>query len=257
MIKKILSLLFFVLIITIPIINSQAKYAFTPEEFWDRLNKLTYLNSVEYKAKMTIQYSDGRLEQKIFKAYIEGEDKAFIEVLSPVSDSYTRMLKLGDKVWAYMPNLKKSVLIEGDEIKKPFLNSDLSYEDILANKNIVDLYDVKLIGEGVINKIVNIIKLEVTAKDDSLTYYKKLIKIDRDRQLPWEISCYSRDGKLIKKIRTLEEKLVPPGRIFVVTKYKVQDMTKKNTTTYVELFFVKHNIKINKDYFTKEHLENK
>jgi outer membrane lipoprotein-sorting protein len=256
MIKKILLLL--ALIITTPVIYSHAKYEMTAEEYWEKLNNVSYIDPVEYKAKISVKYTNGKLKQKIFKAYIDGPDRAFIDVIAPASDPKVRILRLGDKVWLYTPNLKKSTLIEGDAIKKPFLESDLSYEDILINKKLGgDLYDAKFRGEGVVNKNIPIVKLELTAKDDSLTYYKKIIKVDKIRYFPWEINCVSKDGKLIKKIKTLEHKKTPPGNKFIITKFRIQDMTRKESVTYVELFFVKHGIEINEEYFTKDHLENK
>ena len=37
----------------------------------------------------------------------------------------------------------------------------------------------------------------------------------------------------------------------------VVDMVRNESVTYVELFFVRHNVEINDAYFTKEYLENR
>jgi outer membrane lipoprotein-sorting protein len=255
MIKKILLLLALALIITTSVIYSHAKNELTAEEYWDKYNKNTSFNSMEYKAKITIKDSKDEIKQKIFKAYLDKQDKALFEVISSASDYKIRVLKLGAETWIYMPNLKKSILIQGNVMKKPFLGSDLSYEDIIINKNFYEFYDVKFIREDVVKKSIPVVILELTAKDDSLIYYKKIIKIDKVRYFPWETKCYSKDGKFLKKIKTLANEVI--GNKKVVTKFMVRDMVRNESVTYVELFSVRHNIEINDSYFTKEYLENR
>ena len=131
------------------------------------------------------------------KNWVVGIDQAFTEYLSPPRESGTKMLKLGDKLWTYSPQTDRVIQISGHMLRQSVMGSDMSYNDMMEDRPLMDLYDAKLVGSVMINGRDHWIML-LEAKVKGLSYPMRRAWIDKEYLLPMKEELYAKSGKLLK-----------------------------------------------------------
>ncbi len=117
------------------------------------------------------------------KNWVVGTDQAFTEYLSPPREAGTKMLKLGDKLWTYSPQTDRVIQISGHMLRQSVMGSDMSYNDMMEDRPLEELYGATLEGSVDIDGRDHwIIFLE--AKEKGLSYPKRRAWIDKQYLLP-------------------------------------------------------------------------
>ncbi|MBX2840809.1 MAG: outer membrane lipoprotein-sorting protein [Flammeovirgaceae bacterium] len=162
------------------------------------------------------------------KGYSEGDTKSFTEYLSPEREKGTKMLKLEDRLWIYSPSTDRTIQLSGHMLRQSVMGSDLSYEDMMEDRELTDIYDAKVIGEEEIEGR-KVWILELTAKVEDVSYETRKSWIDQERFVPLKEELYAKSGQLLKRISLSEvEKL--EGRWFP-KKMNYKDMLKDGKGT--------------------------
>jgi len=131
------------------------------------------------------------------KNWVVGIDLAFTEYLSPPREKGTKMLKLGDKLWTYSPQTDRVIQISGHMLRQSVMGSDMSYNDMMEDRPMEELYKATLEGSVMIDDRDHwIILLESKVK--GLSYPKRRAWIDKEYLLPMKEELYAKSGKLLK-----------------------------------------------------------
>jgi len=154
-------------------------------------------------SQMTIH---GRRDSRSIKSksWIEGKDKAFTEYLEPPREKGIKMLKLGDQLWTYSPDTDRIISISGHMLRQSVMGSDLSYEDMMEDRELRKIYAAKVAGEETVLERPCWV-LELTAKEEDVAYYSRKVWVDKERDVLLKEERYAKSGKLLK---TLEVKSV-------------------------------------------------
>ena len=107
------------------------------------------------------------------------------------------MLKLDDKLWTYSPQTDRVIQISGHMLRQSVMGSDMSYNDMMEDRPIQDLYNATLEGSVNMNGRKHWI-LYLEAKIDGLSYPKRRSWIDAEYLLPMKEELYAKSGKLLK-----------------------------------------------------------
>lgn len=186
------------------------------------------------------------------KTYSEGSGKSFTEYLAPVSDKGTKMLKLENQLWIYSPSADRTIQISGHLLRQSVMGSDLSYEDMMENRKLSELYDAKITGQENLGDRVTLV-LELTAKVQDVAYYRQKIWVDRERLVPLRQELYARSGQLLKKTEMSDVKNIQ-GRWFPTT-IIYKDMLKEGNGTEFKMTSIKFDQDIPDYIFTKASLK--
>jgi outer membrane lipoprotein-sorting protein len=131
------------------------------------------------------------------KSWVEGADKSFTEFLYPPRDAGTKMLKLGDELWVYTPSTDRTIKISGHMLRQSVMGSDLSYEDMMEDRKLIEQYTASVTGEdSMLGRMCWV--LELTAKAPDVSYYSRKIWVDTERFLPLREDRFAKSGKLLK-----------------------------------------------------------
>jgi len=131
------------------------------------------------------------------KNWVVGIDQAFMEYLSPPREAGTKMLKLGDKLWTYSPQTDRVIQISGHMLRQSVMGSDMSYNDMMEDRPLIELYKSTLEGSVEIDGRDHwIILLE--AKVKGLPYPRRRAWVDKEYLLPMKEELYAKSGKLLK-----------------------------------------------------------
>ena len=162
------------------------------------------------------------------KSYSEGDTKAFTEYLSPEREKGTKMLKLDDMLWIYSPSSDRTIQLSGHMLRQSVMGSDMSYEEVMEDRKLTDLYNAKVLSEEMVNDRKSWV-LELDAKVSDVAYTKRKTWIDQERYVPLKEELYAKSGKLLKKI-TYSNVAKVNGRWFP-KKVNYKDMLKTGNGT--------------------------
>ena len=160
------------------------------------------------------------------KNWVVGIDLAFTEYLAPPRESGTKMLKLGDKLWTYSPQTDRVIQISGHMLRQSVMGSDMSYNDMMEDRPLEELYEATLEGSVEINGRDYWIML-LTAKTKGLSYPLRRAWIDKEYLLPMKEELYAKSGKLLKTA-TMSGIRKVQGRWFP-SRFNYKDELKRNS----------------------------
>ena len=184
--------------------------------------------------------------------YSVGDKKSFSEYLSPAREKGTKMLKLENQLWIYSPSTDRTIQISGHLLRQSVMGSDLSYEDMMDNRKLTDVYTAKIIGgENIENRKTLI--LELTAKVEDIAYHSRKLWVDPERFVPLKEELYAKSGQLLKRTLLSDVKLID-GR-WIPTKMNYKDMLKQGDGTDFIIIDIKFDQDIPEYIFTKAALK--
>lgn len=133
------------------------------------------------------------------KTWSEGVKKSFTEYLSPAAEKGTKMLKLDRKLWIYAPATDRTIQISGSMLRQSVMGSDMSYEDMMDDRTLQQVYSEKLLGEETIDgrKVYHLL---LVAKMTDVAYHSQHLWVDAERYAPLRQELYAKSGQLLKKI---------------------------------------------------------
>jgi outer membrane lipoprotein-sorting protein len=186
------------------------------------------------------------------RTYSVGTKQSFTEYLSPARDRGTKMLKLENKLWIYSPSTDRTIQISGSLLRQSVMGSDLSYEDMMDDRKLTDVYTATVEGNETIDGRPTII-LKLTAKVNDIAYYTQKLWVDKDRFIPLREELYAKSGQLLKRTSLSDVKRID-GRWFP-TRMIYKDMLKQGDGTEFQFTSVQFNQKIPEYIFTKAALK--
>jgi outer membrane lipoprotein-sorting protein len=181
---------------------------------------------VEADMNITIK---NRLITKRFISYAEGNEKSFIEFLSPARDKGTRILKIEEIVKIYYPSAERILRLSGHMLRQSMMGSDFSYEDMTErSKKLREEYQGEVTSVEELNGRVCYV-LKLVSKKSRQTYFTRKIWVDRERYLGLREELYAKSGKLIKvmtvdDIRTYDNRFYP-FKVTLVDKLREKSQT--------------------------------
>ena len=182
------------------------------------------------------------------KGYARGTVDSFSEYLAPAKEKGTKMLKLDDKLWIYSPNTDRIIQLSGHMLKQSVMGSDLSYEDLMEDRKLMDVYDAQLVGDESIDGN-NCWVLELNAKTDKINYAKRKMWVDKEKYVPLKEELFAKSGQLLKKTE-MSDIVNIDGRWFP-KKMNFKDMLKSGKGTDFVIIDVEFDAAIPEHLFSK------
>ncbi len=186
------------------------------------------------------------------ETYSVGNKQSFTEYLSPAREQGTKMLKLEDKLWIYSPSTDRIIQISGHMLRQSVMGSDLSYEDMMDDRKLTEVYDATIAGHEEIDGRDTYV-LDLSAIVSDVAYHSQKIWVDSERFVPLKQEMFAKSGQLLKRT-TLSNVQNVQGRWFPMTMvYK--DMLKNGKGTEFRINSVKFDQDIPDYIFTKAALK--
>lgn len=186
------------------------------------------------------------------RSYVVGDKQSFTEYLSPARELGTKMLKLENQLWIYSPSTDRIIQIAGHMLRQSVMGSDLSYEDMMDDRKLTDVYSATVTGNEIIDGR-NTWVLLLKAKVGDVAYYTRKMWIDTERYIPLREELFAKSGQLLKKT-TLSDVRQIEGRWFPFT-VVYKDVLKQGGGTEFKITNIKFNQKIPEYIFTKAALK--
>ncbi len=133
------------------------------------------------------------------KTWSVGTTQSFSEYLSPAREAGTKMLKVDGKLWIYTPQTDRIIQISGHLLRQSVMGSDMSYEDMMDDRKLLDVYEAKRVGQEEFNgRQCYLVELNAIVED--VAYYSQKMWVDTERFVPLKQELYAKSGKLLKRM---------------------------------------------------------
>jgi outer membrane lipoprotein-sorting protein len=220
-------------------------------EILDRVDKNMSSKNRIFESEMIIH---GRRSSRTITSisYSAGNKQSFTEYLTPAREQGTKMLKLENQLWIYSPSTDRTIQISGHMLRQSVMGSDLSYEDMMDDRKLTDVYSARVTGSETIEGRTTYI-LELTAKVEDVAYHTQKIWVDADRFVPLKQEMYAKSGQLLK-MTTLSEVKQVQGRWFPMN-IVYKDVLKEGSGTEFRITKIKFDQVIPEYIFTKAALK--
>lgn len=226
-------------------------FSLTGQEILKKVNDNLNFKSAIMTVKMEIYLPNQKPRVKVFKSWVLGEEKAYVEFLN-AEDKNIRYLKIGKKLWIYDRNENNTFLISGHLLKQGMMGSDISYEDILESEDIYNKYSVSLEGEEKLDgKDCYVLLLK--ARVENVSYPTRKLWVQKSNFVPIKEELFALSGRLLKVIEVGDVKSY--GNRYYPSRSVFYDKLKENTKTVITVEDVVFDVSIPESIFTRRYLE--
>src|SRR5664280_114573 len=113
----------------------------------------------------------------VSKSYSIGDKKGYTEYLAPAREKGTKMLKLENQLWIYSPSTDRTIQISGHMLRQSVMGSDMSYEDMMNDKPLLEQYKAEVTGtEDIDGKKCWVVTLTAIIPD--VNYFTRKMWVD-------------------------------------------------------------------------------
>ena len=203
----------------------------TAAELLTRVDEI--LSPPEFEAKLTFVSHKARGETHTYSMRLlkKGNDMFRVWFLSPPDDVGQEVLRIGEDMWSYMPNLKRALKVS---TKQDFQGGDFANSDVLRVALTRDY--TPTIAEQTPEQWV----LDLAARNDTVTYARVKIWVRKKDNQPEKLEYYTASGKAIRAMDLQDLKTY--GKLVRPTKWVMHNLLepkRQSEMTYESFAFRK------------------
>jgi outer membrane lipoprotein-sorting protein len=222
----------------------------SPNEIIVKLDQNNTFQTAYLEARMEITIGSRKVTKTI-RIWSDSDNRKTLAEFIDKRDQ-SRILKIKDDLWLFSPSAESEVKLCGDMLKQGMAGSDFSYQDALESEHLLDLYDVKLIGEETSGARSCYILELIAKKEVEVSYYRRKMWVDKERFIQLREELYAPSGKLLKLATT--EKVDQFDQRYYPTITVMEDKLRKNSNTRFIIDQIRFNVAIPPGTFTRQRL---
>jgi outer membrane lipoprotein-sorting protein len=183
------------------------------------------------------------------KAWTKGEEKSLVEYLSPAREKGKKMLMVDDMLWTYTPEPSDRIItISGHLLRQSVMGSDMSYEDMMENRSMIEMYDAEVTGREDFNGRSCWV-VQLNAKVSDVAYHSRKVWVDAEHWLPLKEERFAKSGKLLKNFQI--EEVFRVGNRWYPKRMTFKDMLSRGKGTEYIVESIDFDVKIPDYMLTK------
>jgi outer membrane lipoprotein-sorting protein len=195
-------------------------------EIVDRVGRLFISQSSVATVDMQITKDDW--QRKIsMRFWSLGESNILIRILGPQEDAGTAILKVGSKLWYYLPKANRMVKMPSSMMATSWMGSHFTLNDLVKESRLTNDYLIATSFEGQRDGVA-ISEYTLTPKPSAVVVWGKItLEIRQADLMPIRQRYYDENGKLVRQLTFSEYKTVS-GRL-IPTRLVMQSMDKADS----------------------------
>ena len=222
------------------------------EELLGTLNETLNFETRSARFTMTV-VNPRRTKEYVIESFSRGLDESVMEYLEPARERGTRYLRRGDELWMYLPRIERTQKISGHMLRQGMGGSDMSYEDMTSNTDWRVDYTGEVLGIEALEGRDHY-KVQLTAKNEDVTYAKRVLWIDVETRIPTKQELYALSGMLVKRWEMSDVRTLEDGRHYPFT-MRIQDTLRDGTYTTITTDSLDLGVAIEDEVFSMRWLE--
>ena len=186
-----------------------------------------------------------------------GESNILIRIRRPQEDAGTAILKVGNKVWYYLPKANRTVKMPASMMMTSWMGSNFTLDDLVKQSRLTNDYVITTSFEGQRDGVA-VSEYTLKPKPAAVVVWGKItLEVRQADRVPVRQRYYDEDGKLVRGLTFSEFKIVS-GRV-IPTRLVMQSMDKagekvvgQTMITYEKIIFDQP---ISEDMFSLKNLK--
>ncbi|MGD1020138.1 MAG: outer membrane lipoprotein-sorting protein [Verrucomicrobiia bacterium] len=156
-----------------------------------------------------------------------GESNILVRILSPQEDAGTAILKVGNKLWYYLPKANRTVKMPASMMMTSWMGSHFTLNDLVKESRLTNDYVIVTSFEGQRDG-VTVSEYTLTPMPAAVVVWGKItLEIRQADRMPVRQRYYDEDGKLVRELTFSDYKTVS-GRL-IPTRLVMQSMDKADS----------------------------
>lgn len=181
-------------------------------------------------ATMEMQITREDWQRKISMQFWSlGESNLLMRIRSPQEDAGTAILKVGSKIWYYLPKAKRTVKIRASMMMSSWMGSNFTLNDLVTQSRLTNDYVITTSFEGQRDGVA-MSEYTLMPKPAAVVVWGKItLEIRRADRMPVRQRYYDEDGTLVREL-TFSEYKTASGRL-IPTRLDMRSMDKAGKKT--------------------------
>jgi outer membrane lipoprotein-sorting protein len=182
-------------------------------EIVDRVARLFISQSSVATVEMQITKEDW--QRKIsMQIWSVGESNILVRILGPQEDAGTAILKVGNKLWYYLPKANRTVKMPASMMMTSWMGSHFTLNDLVRESRLTNDYVIATSFEGQRDGVA-VSEYTLTPKPAAVVVWGKItLEIRQADLMPVRQRYYDEDGKLVRELtfsdyKTVSGRLIP------------------------------------------------
>lgn len=201
---------------------------------------------------MTIHRPDWERSMSM-QTWTQGEKRSLVRVTAPPKDRGNGTLLNDNNMWTFSPKVNRVIKVPSSMMNQSWMGSDFSNNDISRADDIVEEYDHTLLSETDVDGFVAY-EIESIPHEDAAVVWGKEVLVVRSDNVLMEHRFYDQDGKLVKKLSTLE--IGEMGGRSVAIQQRMNKVETPEEWTEVVVDAMEFDIELGDNVFTLSNLRN-
>jgi outer membrane lipoprotein-sorting protein len=153
-----------------------------------------------------------------------GESNILVRIHRPQEDAGTAILKVGSKIWYYLPKANRTVKMPASMMMTSWMGSHFTLDDLVKESRLTNDYVITTSFEGPRDGIA-VSEYTLTPQPAAVVVWGKItLEVRQADRMPVREHYYDEDGKLVRELTFSEYKTVS-GRL-IPTRLVMQSMDK-------------------------------
>jgi outer membrane lipoprotein-sorting protein len=167
-----------------------------------------------------------------------GEDKILVRISSPQEDAGTATLKVGGKIWHYLPKANRTIEMPVSMMTTSWMGSHFTLDDLVKQSRLTSDYSVTTSFEGMRDGVA-VYEYTLTPKPAAAVVWGKItLEVRQADLMPISQRYYGEGGKPVRELTFSEYKTVS-GRL-IPTRLVMRPLDKageQTTLVYENIVF--------------------
>ncbi len=196
-----------------------------------------------------------RIESMSLKAWSKGDSKSVSKFVAPAKYDGQAILVLGDSMWTYSPKSRRSIKISSSMKSKPWMGSDMSYDDIAVSLESLLQYTYGLTKSTKDGEAIYIVEA-IPLRNAPIVWGKEVIYIRVIDNAMLAKEFYDQGGKMIRRFDALSIGYYKNDKSKPIMKHmRVTNLEKDGYFTEFIIDDTQFNVEINDAIFSLANLE--
>ncbi|MBN2493706.1 MAG: outer membrane lipoprotein-sorting protein [Deltaproteobacteria bacterium] len=222
-----------ILVVLCLCLPSVAAEELTARQILDKVDDLYRGESSQGTMVMKVVTEHWTREMRL-RFWSKGKDMTLIRILSPHKEKGTATLKNGNKIWNYLPKIKRTIKVPSSMMGGAWMGSHFTNDDLVKESRMADDYDFEITFRGERGG-QDVVEITCTPRQDAAVVWGKVVvEVRRKDYLPLVQRYYDEDMKLARSMTFSGEKLFGERSLPSVMKLVPEDKPGESTEVRYE-----------------------
>jgi len=205
-------------------------------------------------ATVEMQITKEDLQRKItMQFWSVGESNLLLRISQPPKDAGTAILKVGGKIWYYLPKMNRTVTIPASMMMSSWMGSDFTLNDLVKQSRLTNDYVVATSFQGQRDGVA-MSEYTLTPKPAAAVVWGKItLEVRQADRMPVRQRFYDEDGTLVRELTFSEYKTVS-GRL-IPTRLVMRPMGQAVEQTTITYETINFDGPVSEETFSKKNLK--